>query len=109
IDGDVAEEVGVVFGCGYGDGVAGRRDGRVGDDLLDGGFVGAGKDPAGVGVDVANDVDLVVRAGVDVDVSGAGGDGEGWGSRDGEGFVEGAVRIGGGGGGGECGCGESDS
>lgn len=75
VDGDVAEEVGVGVIAADGDGVAGLDDGRRGDDLLDA-PVGIRTEPTRIGVDVADDVDPIVRAGIDVDVARAGGDGQ---------------------------------
>ena len=104
VDGDVAEELGVAL-VADGDGAAGLRDGRRGDDLLEGVFL-VRREEAGVDVHVADDVELIVLTGRDVDGAGSGGDGDGGRAAEGEGLVEGAV----GGEGGSCeegeGCGE---
>lgn len=72
VDGDVAEEV-VVVGFADDDVVAVLGDGRVVNDLLDAG-IGVAVHPAVIGVDVADDVNLIVGAWLEADVSGAGGD-----------------------------------
>ena len=52
-------------------------DGRIVDDLLDA-DVDVGAKPARSGMDVADDMDLAVGAGIDVDVAGASGDRDVW-------------------------------
>lgn len=85
VDGDVPDPVGMLAD---GDGVAGLLDGWIVDDLLDAVLGGASAEKAGAGVDMADDVDLRVRAGSDVDVAGACADAEDDGAGDVEGLVE---------------------
>lgn len=74
-----------------GDLVAALDNGWVGYDLLDAGLGvgGAAAEPtAGVGAQMGDDADLIVRAGAHVNVAGAGDDGDGGGAACVEGFVE---------------------
>ena len=109
VDADVAKQIGIVA-IADGDVVAVLDDGRIVDDLLETG-VAASAEPDLAGVNVADDVDLIVRTGMEMDVAGAGGDRDVGRAADVEGAVEVAVcREGGGDGGeGEDGGGNEDS
>lgn len=92
VDAEVAVEIAGVA-LTDGDVVAGLDDGRVLGDLLDAGcqIAAATIHPAVVGMDVTDDMDLVVRARVEMDGAGSGGDVNAGGSGEGEGTVEVAI------------------